>query len=112
MFAPVLNHTILQLYILQQNIPGIDYKGSRHDQNRIQPGMQQLEVSLVPRGRYFSDHSKASGNNCLVSTDNKINLSYMHSSSSNPRNTDSDCHDNREALLISLSPSLHTVYSD
>ena len=49
MFAPLLNHTILQLYILQQNIPGIDYKGSRHDQNRIQPGMQQLEVILVPR---------------------------------------------------------------
>lgn len=33
-------------------MPGMDFKGNRHDQNRIQPGMQQLEVSLVSQGRY------------------------------------------------------------
>ena len=33
-------------------MPGMDFKGNRHDQNRIQPGMQQLEVSLVTQGRY------------------------------------------------------------
>lgn len=38
--------------LLQQNMPGMDFKGNRHDQNRIQPGMQQLEVSLVAQGRY------------------------------------------------------------
>ncbi|XP_029180274.1 far upstream element-binding protein 3-like isoform X2 [Acropora muricata] len=32
----------------KQNMPGMDFKGNRHDQNRIQPGMQQLEVP-VPR---------------------------------------------------------------
>ena len=94
MFATVLNHTILQLYILQKNIPGIDYKGSRHDQNRIQPGMQQLEVILVPERIYFSDHSKASGNNSMVSTDNNSEPHNMDCNS-NPRNTDSDCHSHR-----------------
>ncbi|XP_068695100.1 far upstream element-binding protein 3-like isoform X1 [Montipora capricornis] len=32
----------------KQNMPGLEYKGNRHDQNRIQPGMQQIEIP-VPR---------------------------------------------------------------
>jgi len=51
------NHII----ILQQNMPGMDFKGNRHDQNRIQPGMQQLEVSLVTQGRYSFSVGDISG---------------------------------------------------
>ncbi|XP_027042393.1 far upstream element-binding protein 3-like isoform X1 [Pocillopora damicornis] len=32
----------------QQNMPGLDYKGNRHQMDRNQPGMQQIEVP-VPR---------------------------------------------------------------
>ena len=32
--------------ISQQNGPGLDFKGNRHDMNRDQPGMQQLEVGV------------------------------------------------------------------
>ena len=42
-------------------MPGMDFKGNRHDQNRIQPGMQQLEVSLVPQGRYSFSVGDISG---------------------------------------------------
>ena len=27
-------------------MPGLDFKGNRHDMNRDQPGMQQLEVGI------------------------------------------------------------------
>ena len=42
-------------------MPGMDFKGNRHDQNRIQPGMQQLEVSLVSQGRYSFSVGDISG---------------------------------------------------
>lgn len=42
-------------------MPGMDFKGNRHDQNRIQPGMQQLEVSLVTQGRYSFSIGDISG---------------------------------------------------
>lgn len=31
---------------LQQNMPGLDYKGNRNDMNRNQHGTQQIEVNI------------------------------------------------------------------
>ena len=64
------------------------------------------------------DHSKGSGKNSMVSSDKNSNPNNMDSSS-NPSNLNNNIsmlernlHSNSYTLLISLSPSLHTDYSD